>query len=211
MNGTTASGLALQLFDGTNTVGTAFVSQGSTDKIGAMTPVCGIYPVTSTSPVTLRLQGYFGTTTGVSGVINNNGSADIEWSIVQLSPNMNVPLLVGSVTSNTSGQERVERVSFGQGGITPCTSSPCTVVSQSGSWVSGVSRVSTGQYIVSIPSGLFSAPPICTCSSGAYGNARSNVCDAGTTTTNSLTTEVFLPTTQSFQDGFVNLICMGPR
>lgn len=48
--------------------------------------------------------------------------------------------------------------------ISVCTSSPCTVVSQNLSWVSSVTRSSTGIYVVNFNSSLFSATPNCTVS-----------------------------------------------
>jgi len=69
------------------------------------------------------------------------------------------PLLVGSVTSNSAGLERVERARIAAG--TACSASPCTITAQSGSWLTSVTFLSTGVYELQIASGIFSAPPSC--------------------------------------------------
>jgi hypothetical protein len=65
-----------------------------------------------------------------------------------------------NVSSASAGQERVERLTV----ATSCTSSPCTITSQSGTWVqspSGVTRASAGQYSVALTAGEFTAAPAC--------------------------------------------------
>lgn len=121
----------------------------------------------------------------------------------------------GSVSSNTSGLERVERAIIGGStSTTNCTSSPCTVHSQSGSWISGVTRSTTGNYVVTMTA--FSGTPSCTCTArdaaaatvrGCYSLASSNT-SAGVVifytanTSNGATTST---------DAHFHIICMGPR
>jgi hypothetical protein len=69
------------------------------------------------------------------------------------------PLLVGSVTSNSAGLERVERARIAAGAA--CSASPCTITAQSGSWLTSVTFLSTGVYELQIAAGIFSAPPSC--------------------------------------------------
>lgn len=72
----------------------------------------------------------------------------------------NLPLFVGQVSSSASGKEVVNRVSV----TSTCTSSPCAITSQSGSWTTSITRASTGMYTINYTG--FSAPPAC------FANAR---------------------------------------
>ena len=77
---------------------------------------------------------------------------------------MPAPVLVGSITSQATGALRFEFLQFGggaSGGLatSSCTSTPCTVANQSGSWISSVTRGSTGVYTATVASGIFSSPP----------------------------------------------------
>lgn len=78
--------------------------------------------------------------------------------------NQNAPLLVGGVTSNTSGQERIERATIS------CSSS-ASITSQSGSWISSIGNISSGKCSLTIGSGIFSATPTCTATSLDYGSS----------------------------------------
>jgi hypothetical protein len=115
------------------------------------------------------------------------------------------PVLMNQVSSNTSGQERVERVTV----ASVCTSTPCTISSQSGSWVSSVTRASTGNYSVNFVAGEFSATPTCT----VYVHNNSNaLAVAGNAPTSSLVgfTSI-VSTTAAVVDAAFDVICMGPR
>jgi hypothetical protein len=111
----------------------------------------------------------------------------------------NAPLLVGSVTSNSTGAERVERLK-----ITNSTS----VATQSGSWAS-VSNNGTGRAAVTITSGVFSATPTCVCTSAAA-NSASSYCQV-----NGLSGTTFEARTRDGGDSLTNedsyVICMGSR
>jgi hypothetical protein len=121
----------------------------------------------------------------------------------------NMPLLVGGVTSNTSGMERVERARItGGSDSTDCTSSPCTITRQSGAWLSSVTRSGTGGYTLNFATGMFSSIPECTCSAetgSSYGLCvyRPSTSSSGTILTASNGTT---PTDMRF-----SVICMGPR
>lgn len=64
------------------------------------------------------------------------------------------PVLVGSVTNNSSGAERIERavISFSGGPF---------IASQSGSWLSSVTNSGTGDSTLNFTSKMFSSPPTC--------------------------------------------------
>jgi hypothetical protein len=86
-----------------------------------------------------------------------------------------------------------------------CTSSPCTIT-QSGSWVTSVTRTGTGSYVVNIASGTFSAAPSCTVIANQgcqYGNVPAST---------STEFDFFVGTSNcTLADGAFNVICMGPK
>jgi hypothetical protein len=101
-------------------------------------------------------------------------------------------------------RERVERVAVDAA----CSGSPCTIADQSGSWVSNVTRSSTGIYSVNIAAGVFSAKPTCVCSSpGAASNAW---CQAYTGSTSAVGIQTQSASGTSVDTNF-KVICMGPR
>lgn len=69
----------------------------------------------------------------------------------------NAPLLVGSVTSNSSGLVRTEYAT-----VTPSDGSTCTINSQSGSWLSSTTPNAAGDCTLTIATGIFSSSPVCT-------------------------------------------------
>lgn len=89
-------------------------------------------------------------TAGTSGYAGGaGGSGYIE--VTEYYGAMNAPLLTGSVTSNSTGLERVERARI----------SGASVSRQSGSWVSSVANGSTGNWTLTLTSGIFSVAPSC--------------------------------------------------
>lgn len=81
--------------------------------------------------------------------------------------------LGGSTSSSnvtTSGNsQRMENVQVGNLGSSNCTSSPCTMVSNTPG-VASVTRNGTGSYTVNFVSGNFSAAPVCVCSTTSAAN-----------------------------------------
>lgn len=151
-----------------------------------------------------------GGTLGGPGTSGKSGGAGGSGIIIvdEYYGSMNAPLLVGSVTSNTSGLERVERASFPK-----CTASPCTSLTQSGSWLTSVTRSSVGSYVLNIASGMFSATPACICSS-ADTSTGNTICTPGVWGTNNSTTITFSTNNNTAGppiDSSVSIICMGPR
>jgi hypothetical protein len=144
-----------------------------------------------------------------SGAVTFKASVQIAgWAENQRAPTLN-----GSVTSNSLGAERIERISFGGAGFgTNCTASPCTINSQSGTWVSSVTRNGTGDYLINFVSGVFSARPVCTCTGTINGSNRA-YCGLGaaasTTGVSFFSYSVASPSTVA--DGELHVVCMGPR
>jgi hypothetical protein len=145
---------------------------------------------------------------GTAGVAGTNGYAGgtgaagfIE--VIEYYGN-STPILVGSVSSNSNGAERVERARLTGDATT------CTIVNQSGTWIASGARNAAGDCTWTINSGIFSAEPVCTCS--AYSASAAPVCNIDSTTAPTAT----LVRTQRYaagadQDGSIFLICVGPR
>lgn len=118
--------------------------------------------------------------------------------------NQKAPVLVGSVTSNASGAERIERASVANSG-TP------TISKQSGSWVSSLTDNGVGDTTINFSSTMFSDVPSCTC------NAIQNVaspfilCTFKTISTSSARLFTAVSTTGAASDIDFNVSCIGPR
>lgn len=191
-----------RLYDGTNQIGVIGANAFSGSTTGYASNINGYVTYSTQSSPKIRVQG-FRTTGGGSCVISNTSSSS-DFQII-LEPVSNVtpfPALVGSVTSNSSGQERVERVSV----TSVCSSTPCTIARQSGSWLSSISRSSTGTYSANFAAGAFSEAPSCVCSV----STTTNICDNVSSTT-SAATFTTRGTGGSLADATFNLICMGPK
>lgn len=149
--------------------------------------------------------------------VNANGTDAVtadtaQFEIVPITQSIPTPVLVGSVTSQTSGQERIERAII-SGSTSDSTTAPSAgnifVFSQSGSWISSVSRSVAGLYTVNFSSGIFSAAPSCSVtpvstSTYRYGTLGSPI------SSSSIVVGVGSDTGTAVDQAF-HLICMGPR
>lgn len=144
-----------RLVDGSGGIITAGQGGGASGASG-VTPLtlCGTKIISSIASTTFKVQ--LAASSGTAS-ISQNSLAPIGWSILELDAPLAAPYLVGSVTSNSTGLERTERISV----TSTCTSSPCTIANQSGSWVTSITRNGQGDYTLVIPSGIFSASPTC--------------------------------------------------
>lgn len=199
-NDTTFSYARLRLYDGTNTLGeTSMRSSNGATPVSAT--ICGILTAANTSLVTLNLQGNASANTMYYGAYDN-GVAAIDWTITAIDQQVPAPVLTGSVSSNASGAERIERAYV----AATCTGSPCTIASQSGSWLSSITRASTGSYSLNFASGMFSAVPSCAILPATPSEIRLS----GTPTTSAFTFQTF-DSSGNFADGGFSVLCMGPR
>jgi hypothetical protein len=133
---------------------------------------------------------------------------------LQTNGSSSAPSWVGSVMPDTTALERIGRVRFG-GGSDPsnCTGSPCTINSQSGSWLTSVTRSATGKYTLNFAASFFSAQPACVCTAKAIGVDRV-VCVQSDSAGSSSSKEMWttLPASAgAFTDSYLEVICMGPR
>lgn len=122
---------------------------------------------------------------------------------------LSAPMLVGSVTSNTTGALRIETLTV----QSSCTASPCTVTASSSAWYSSVTRSAAGAYSIAVPAGTYSSAPICVANPGdtaiaTYPNSRT--CSAGTETTTAV--PILCGSTANVAaDSSFQVICMGAR
>jgi hypothetical protein len=121
------------------------------------------------------------------------------WDTMTVNPNINV-------ASSTSGTERMERLNVD----TICTTSPCTITSQSGSWASSITRNSAGNYTINVAT-AFSIVPTCVCN--AWNATSADVCWAQTnsSTTSAIVIQTVNPASEVNEDNRFNVICTGAK
>ena len=148
-----------------------------------------------------------------SGLTKQTGSAFIGSTVtasftatipMPWSSNQRAPTLVGSVTSNSTGAERIERATITNNGT-------CAISSQSGSWMTSATFSSTGLCNLVWPASTWSSAPTCTCTAAQTGGSGVHCSwNSGVPTTTGVSTW-----TVNGANGLVNtnisLVCMGPR
>ncbi len=207
-NNTAGSDVVARLVDGSTTIinGGMAASTGSTNQDMPVT-LCGTYnAAASNSSITFKIQ--LAVPGGsATGKIDQITTAPITWSVVGVDSGLPAPILVGSVTSNSTGQEHMERASV----TTSCTSSPCTIASQSGSWLTSIARTATGRYVANFTSGEFSAAPTCIGNGGNAGSGADNFRTETAPTTSSWAFRTFNTSDAALNDDDFYIVCMGPR
>lgn len=122
-------------------------------------------------------------------------------------PRSSAPLLKNAVTTSSDGVERIERLV-----VAACNSSPCTITSQSGSWVSSVTRSATGTYAINAATGTFSDTFSCTCN--VYrANSVGGSCLPNPSSSTVLNFQIVENTSNTLADstGAMSFTCMGPK
>lgn len=163
--------------------------------------VCGTFTFTSAGQKTLRLmfEMLVGATVSNAGLWMDagasNGQRDVHWEVYPINQGVPAPVLVGSVTSNSTGAERIERAKLN------CDASS-SITSQSGTWLTAIGNRSTAACAITIATGIFSATPTCTLTvEAATVQATSVVMSSATAGT------VY----GASSDYDANLICMGAK
>jgi hypothetical protein len=148
---------------------------------------------------------------GSTGQLTDAGDATITWTGHALSEQVPAPVFAGSVMSPANGVVNMLSFTFaGDAGDTvACTSTPCTIVRQTGG-VASVARSGTGAYQVSLNAGVFSATPTCTTSGSGYG-VGTFATMVPATTTSTLLDLLVVNTAGAPADGSVYMICVGPK
>lgn len=168
----------------------------------------------SVSYVTVSVQG-----ASNAGLTKINGNAFISSGqsmsfsatipIQGWSSSQRAPTLVGSVTSNSNGAERIERA-------TVDCSTTGSVTSSSSAWLT-VGNISANKCAITIPSGTFSSKPTCTCSYEIGSTTSLNLCHLNIISSTSMTVGVMTQTGATTSAGtgvgvnYFDIICMGPR
>lgn len=119
-------------------------------------------------------------------------------------PLNNVPILVGSVTSNSLGAEKIERAKFN------CSSSS-SIISQSGSWAT-IGNIATNT--CTITASGFTGTPICVFQQNSTCNAAGNACFIWPTVDPSgstITVRAWSDSGNAATNFDGSVICMGPR
>jgi hypothetical protein len=188
--------IAFKLWDGTTVI--AEGGKRGVANLHDTMPLCGFYNATSTASVALEIQCKDADGGGCQISTAGTAISSIEWEIFANSQSVPAPLLVGSVTSNSSGIERIERANITAAGA---------ITSQSGSWLSSASLGATGVVTLTIATGMFSIAPACTVTNNSGGT---QVTTAFTTlTTTSIVTKIMNASSAANAD--FSIICMGPR
>ena len=130
------------------------------------------------------------------------GQDNLAWTVEPVTGSTPQPQYDGSVTSNTSGRERIERA------LVNNTNGAASVVSQSGSWLTFNSCSGSGICSFTITSGIFSSAPSCFCSAL---NVGANVCNVVNVSTTNITVRSMNSTFTPSNENNVPILCMGPR
>jgi hypothetical protein len=199
----TGSGVgALQLLNSTSSVQLGEISSTTYTRIPFY--MCGLVEASSISPVTVKLQ--IRNTAAANADIDVNTSASdrtLYWTVEKITQNTPSPVLVGSVTSQSTGALRVESATITNNG------SACATSISSSSWITAQSR-SSGVCTSTIASGVFASTPMCVCTAMQIPTAG-GICaidnTISATSINTVTRDV--AGNQSNQDR--QLLCFGPR
>lgn len=133
-------------------------------------------------------------TSGFAGGTGGSGYIEVTEYYSQTAP-----ILTGSVTSNSSGAERIERAYITKSGA-------CTIITQSGSWLTSATANGTGRCDLVWPSSTFSAAPSCITTNAGTGSRI-----ASTNPTSTTGVSVFMTNPTSLEDNNFNIICIGQR
>jgi hypothetical protein len=198
-----------KLTDGTTSLDESQYRTDATNNVVYTFTMTGLYVPTSTSPVTIKIQNKAtslgtGGTTMRMGDIEGSGFASIFWIVRKVVPGQNAPILVGSVTSNSTGAERIERAYITN------PSGTATISSQSGSWLTSATRSAAGLVNLVWPSTNWSAAPTCVVSQGPDLGGWAYIATTESTTGVSVRTETPSGGGTNADGGF-RIICMGPR
>jgi len=207
-NTTSGASITTQLVSKKNSTGSTILQYGGAQSIRAAATTDGFEPnyqclmldVTNIEQYTAEVYAGVGSNTGHVGVHGWTNAPAIYWTIEKIGQSTPAPVIVNSVTSNSAGAERIERASINDTGT-------CSIVSQSGSWVSSATVNGTGRCDLVITG--FSSRPSCTCTVTNAGTASRTCHINGTPTSTSVSPYTLNAGTASSEN--FDIICMGPR
>jgi hypothetical protein len=142
--------------------------------------------------------GGTGQAAGTSGSAGSNGGSGVI-IVEEYYSSANAPLLVNSVTSNSTGAERIERAQVGSTG---------TITLESGDWINGSASVASAVYTITLTSGIFSAAPVC--QAIIYGDTTNYNAVIESASTSTIKVRTFDTANAASASAF-HLLCMGAR
>jgi len=115
------------------------------------------------------------------------------------------PVLVGSVTSLSTGAERIERYLTSTSCSTTCTATSSTP------GISSITGNASGQYSVTFAASTWSAAPVCFVTALEQNGGNHYVQGIGAATTSSWTFQIIKSATSVTEPDAFQMICMGPK
>ena len=182
---------------------------GGTDGVTNQTPIqlCGTFTFTSAGKKTIRLM--YEQSVGGSGAATNtiladagasNGDRDIHFTVRPLDQQFNMPNIINSVATSSSGATKMETA------LINCDAG-ASITSQNGNWVASVANISSGACTVTLNAGVFSATPHCV----ATQNAGSRIPRATPASTTSVVLGCTTDAGAACTDHDTYVICIGAR
>ena len=189
--------------------GNSKIQSGTSNNSVFQTPyrLCGTFKFASAGQKTLRLQyeqATFGTvfeSVVAADASGTQGQRDIHWEVYPITQSIPAPLLVGSVTSSSSGLEKLDRVAVSNNGT-------CSITSQSSTWTLASTTPVNGGCTLNISG--YSAAPTCSCTANSTANINTAACFMSGASTSTISWRVGVPNGAYFNEG-VNILCQGPR
>lgn len=131
----------------------------------------------------------------------NNGQRDIHWTVEPIDQQVPAPVLVGNISTSSSGVARTE---FLKVSVTNTTTG--SLVYEHGEWV-GTPTFASTQATIPINLGVFSVAPVCTCTAEADTIGVCNI--VSTTTTSQVVVGLVRASTEGARTGTIALTCSG--
>lgn len=171
--------------------------------------LCGVFNFTSSGQKTIRL--YY--EQNVSGTVSTSqiladagggvGQRDVHFVVYPINQSTPQPLIMNSVTTNYSGQLRIETAKINCDGSS-------VITTQTGTWLSTISNISSGTCTLTFSAGMFSSAPVCTATMTDTGGTPLSV---DTVLTSSSAQLHFFNTTTGANaaGGDAVIMCVGPK
>lgn len=162
-----AATLGIQLVDNSSAQVSESVESGLVSTDYQSFPNCTLLNIGAITSQTIKLQ-----TKASAGTVTlgGNGGSAVEWTIMQVSPQTNMPQITNSVASPATNGVKLASAKIAN------PSGTCSVSTQDGTWISSVSHPATGACTINYST--FSVAPVCQCTcsdtgaSGLFCNVR---------------------------------------
>jgi hypothetical protein len=191
-------GYSYQLKSGSTVISTQdLTTKGSAGAayVTGMT-LAGILNISSLAELNVHIEGYAGSGSVYIGPTGGTSGQSVVWTIYSL----NYSAHTGSVSSASSGLEKIERASIANNGT-------ASITSQSG-WLTSATRNNLGEVTLAV-SPAFASLPTCVVSVSTGNASYATVYDAGSTSS-SIKIYTYSSAVASIDSDF-SIICMGPK